>query len=49
MLGAKALPQKWVVPLNDTLSSSIISTDESLFRVKISDLVKRTTSLVKNQ
>jgi len=45
MLGAKNLPQKWIAPLNDTLSSTVVSGNESLFRAKISDLARRTLKI----
>jgi len=46
MLGAKRIPQKWILPLNDTLSSTVVSMNESFFRTKISELARRTTSLI---
>ncbi|MEW6359354.1 MAG: ADP-ribosylglycohydrolase family protein [Planctomycetota bacterium] len=45
MLGAKALPAKWIAPLNDTLESILVG-----FHVnKISDLAKRTLALAAKQ
>lgn len=46
MTGAAALPKKWIEPLNDTLSSTIISSRESFFRARISELAKRTLELI---
>ena len=47
ILGAKALPEKWIKPLNDTLSSTIVSSSDSFFRVKISELAQRTVGIIK--
>ncbi|MCC7353316.1 MAG: ADP-ribosylglycohydrolase family protein [Anaerolineae bacterium] len=41
MLGAKALPEKWVSPLNDLAHSGVFGFDNSI----ISDLARRTTSI----
>ncbi|MGQ9611007.1 MAG: ADP-ribosylglycohydrolase family protein [bacterium] len=38
ILGAKAIPEKWILPLNDTIYSSI----NEVSRAKISDLAERT-------
>jgi len=43
MLGAKALPEKWVKPLNDQLESFVIGYNNS----QISDLAKRTLTMAK--
>jgi ADP-ribosylglycohydrolase len=42
VLGAKALPEKWVKPLNDTLDTGIAGRH----RVKISDLARETIELM---
>jgi len=43
MHGAKALPEKWVKPLNDRIESFVIGYNNS----RISDLAKRTVTMVK--
>jgi ADP-ribosylglycohydrolase len=43
MLGAKALPRKWVKPLNDTVESFVIGYNNS----QISDLAKHTFTIAK--
>ena len=42
MLGAKALPEKWIAPLNDTVLSSVAEFERS----KISDLARRTVDVI---
>jgi len=43
IVGAKALPEKWIAPLNDTLESILVG-----FHVnKISDLAKRTVAIAR--
>jgi ADP-ribosylglycohydrolase len=44
ILGAKALPEKWIKPLNDHVESGIAG----FGYVRISDLAKRTTNFLKN-
>ncbi len=41
ILGAKAIPEKWISPLNDTIHSAI----SEVYRAKISDLAERTTAI----
>ncbi len=41
VLGAKAIPEKWISPLNDTIHSSI----NEVSRAKISDLATRTIAI----
>lgn len=41
MLGAKAIPEKWTAPFNDTVHSSI----NEVSRAKISDLAERTVAI----
>lgn len=43
VLGAKALPQKWISPLNDQLKSGV----DGFGLVKISDMAKRTIEVIK--
>jgi ADP-ribosylglycohydrolase len=42
MMGCKALPEKWITPLQDRVKSLILNFQD----MKISDLAKRTTSLI---
>ena len=42
VLGAKALPEKWIAPLNDSLESGV----DGFGRVKISDMASRTMKLL---
>jgi len=42
LLGAKALPEKWIAPLNDSLESGV----DGFGRVKISDMASRTMKLL---
>ena len=41
VLGARALPEKWIAPLNDTVHSSIVEMPVG----KVSDLAKRTVKV----
>jgi hypothetical protein len=41
-LGAKALPEKWIAPLNDTLYSGV----DGFQKTAISELAKRTMKLI---
>lgn len=43
MLGAEALPEKWIAPLNDTLYSGV----DGFQKTAISELARRTVKLVK--
>ncbi|MEN6313824.1 MAG: ADP-ribosylglycohydrolase family protein [Clostridiaceae bacterium] len=43
VLGAKALPDKWINPLNDQLASGV----SGFSSVKISDMAKRTVEIIK--
>lgn len=45
MLGAKALPEKWIAPLNDTLESILVGMNVS----RISDLARRTMAIAEKQ
>lgn len=42
LLGAKALPEKWIAPLQDTLLSGV----DGFGRVRISDMARRTLALI---
>jgi ADP-ribosylglycohydrolase len=42
ILGAKALPQKWILPLNDQLKSGV----DGFGLVKISDMARRTVDVI---
>lgn len=44
MLGAEALPEKWIAPLNDRLKSGV----DGLGLVKISDIAAETLEVIKN-
>jgi hypothetical protein len=43
MLGAKALPDKWITPLNDTLNSQIIG----YHPIAISECARRSVEIAK--
>jgi len=45
MLGAKALPESWVTPLNDTVISGV----DGMGKVRISELARRTVALIDNE